>query len=69
MISCPKCAKVVEQQEITALYGFKKEHGAALLAEGNLLIAFCCGVAIMTERDEEKEESKLYVPPSSIILP
>jgi hypothetical protein len=70
-MKCPKCGEEVEVQPITALYGFKEEVGAALLAEGNLKIAFHCGIAIMTEQDEEvasQPESLIITPEKGIIL-
>jgi hypothetical protein len=57
---------------VHVFYGIRgKEVG--VLAEGNLAIAVCCGVAILTEVEElkeTKEETSLIITPDQgIILP
>lgn len=68
-MKCPKCQEEVIEQNIEALYGFKEEIGAALLVEGNLKLAFHCGIAIMTEIKGQVEDTTIITPSQGIILP
>lgn len=63
---CPKCGNEVLQQNASILYGIK-DGQIDILAEGEFVIAFCCGVAILAEK--QNEHSLIETQPQSIILP
>jgi len=65
-MKCPKCGNEVQQHPTSVLYGLRDDQ-VEVLAAGDFIIAFCCGVAIMTEKP--KEQSMIETPPQSIILP
>lgn len=65
-MKCPKCGSEIQQQHAQVLYGLK-DNQVEVLAEGEFIIAICCGVAILTEKS--KEQSAIETQPQSIILP
>lgn len=65
-MKCPKCSNEVQQHQASVLYGLKGDQ-VEVLAAGEFIIAFCCGVAILTEKP--KEQPLIETPPQSIILP
>ena len=65
-MKCPKCGNEVQQHEASVLYGIKDER-IEILASGNFILAFCCGVAIMTERHEDK--APIVTPNQGLLIP
>lgn len=65
-MKCPKCGSEVQQHEASVLYGISGET-VEVLASGEFVIAFCCGIAVMAEKP--KEQPKIITPPQQIILP
>ena len=66
-MKCPKCQTEVTPQDVNTIFGIK-DGVVDILAEGPMQVAFCCGTAILYEK-EEKEESAIITPPQGIILP
>lgn len=65
-MKCPKCGNEVQQHNTSVLYGLRKDQ-VEVLATGDFIIAFCCGVAIMTEKPTEQPQ--IITQPQGIILP
>lgn len=65
-MKCPGCGNEVQQHDTYVLYGMRGDK-IEILASGEFSIAFCCGVAIMTEKP--KEQAVIETQPQSIILP
>lgn len=65
-MKCPKCDNEVQQHPTSVLYGLR-EGQVEVLAAGEFILAFCCGVAIMTEKP--KEQAVIETQPQSILLP
>lgn len=63
---CPKCGNEVQQHPTSVLYGLR-DGQVEVLAAGEFYIAFCCGIAVMTEKP--KEQSVIETQPQSIIIP
>lgn len=65
-MKCPKCGNEVQQHPASVLYGLRGDQ-VEVLAEGEFVIAFCCGVAIMTEKPAE--QSVIITQPQELIIP
>jgi hypothetical protein len=66
---CPTCGAEVVLNPVHVFYGIRGTE-VGVLAEGDLAIAVCCGVAILTEVEKAKEETSLIITPDQgIILP
>jgi len=65
MITCPKCGNIVEPKDVTTVYGIRNNQ-IEILAEGDLRISFCCGVAILA--DKPKESPLIETPPEKEII-
>jgi hypothetical protein len=48
-ITCPKCGKPLEPKDVSVVYGIRNNQ-IEILAEGDLRIDFCCGVAILADK-------------------
>lgn len=64
-IACPKCGNTVEPKDVSTVFGIRNNQ-IEILAEGDLRIVFCCGVAILS--DKPKEEPLIETPPEKEII-
>jgi len=68
-MKCPKCNSELTPYNVSTIFGVQGDN-VDVLAQGDMQVAFCCGVAVLYERPEEpKEESRIITPPQEIILP
>lgn len=63
-MKCPKCQSDLVPHDVNTIFGIH-EGQVDILAEGSMQVAFCCGTAVLYE----KQKAAILTPKKEIILP
>jgi len=64
-MKCPKCGTELVPKDVNTIFGIR-EGVVDILAEGEMQVAFCCGTAVLFEK---QKQPAIITPPQEIILP